>query len=65
MVVREKRGKGGGEGEEGEGREGEGSHLMLLKLEGYSIQMFVRGPRPKQFIGFIFFFFFFCPFLYF
>jgi hypothetical protein len=26
-------------------------HRLLLQLEGYSIQMFVRGCNPQQFIG--------------
>lgn len=26
-------------------------HRFLLQLEGYSIQMFVRGFNPQQFIG--------------
>ena len=26
-------------------------HRLLLQLEGYSIQMFIRGFYPQQFIG--------------
>jgi len=31
--------------------ESQGKHFLLLRVEGYSVQMFIRGPCPKQFIG--------------